>query len=170
MSSDKSSSNLSVKKHDIQIVGETKSSTIPLQTVLQSNATTKSVVKKTACTTLSPCLVMSSDKSSSIKINDIQIVGEAKASTMPIQTVLQNLNLKKHPIKGDGDCLYHSLAHQAGLVSQFSRGEEYISQQLRKVALSTMLNHDGVRKESGLLVQQWKLKRQEIALGEVIPS
>jgi len=89
-------------------------------------------------------------------------LGEAKASTMPIQTVLRYLNLKKHPIKGDRDGLYHSVAHQAGLVSQLSRGEEYKSQQLRRVALSTMLNHDGVRKESGLSAQQWKLKRQEI--------
>jgi len=79
-----------------------------------------------------------------------------------MQTVFQHLNVSKNLIKGDGDCLYHSVAHQAGLVPQISQGEEYISQQLRKVAFSTMLNHADVCKESGLLVRQWKQKRQNI--------
>ena len=107
---------------------------------------------------------MSPAVSSSSKYVDthaVQIIGETKASAVSIHTVLQLLNIRKHAIKGDGDCLYHSVAHQAGLVPK-RQGDQYISQQLRKVALSTMLNHDDVRKESGLSVCQWKQKRQEI--------
>jgi len=137
-----------------------------LQTrVSKSSATTKSVVKKAVCTTLLPHTVVPSDKvisSKSVDTLDVQITGESQASTVSIQMVLQHLNLRKHPIKGDGDCLYHSVAHQAGLVAQLSKGDEYISQQLRKVALSTMLNHADVRTESRLSVNQWKQKQQEI--------
>ena len=137
-----------------------------LQTrVPESSTTIESVVKIAACTTLLPCPAMSSDKlssSKSVDTHDVQIIGETKASTVSIQTVLQQLNIRKHPIKGDGNCLYHSVAHQAGLVSQISQGDEYISQQLRKIALSTMLNHADVCKESGITVHQWKQKRQDI--------
>ena len=134
-------------------------------TVFESRVTTKPVIKKADLTMLSSCPAVSSDKSSSGKsgeTHDVKIIRETKAGTMSLQTVLQHLNIKKHPIKGDGDCLYHSVAHQAGLVSQLSQGDEYISQQLRRIALSTMLNHADVRKESGLSVLQWKQKRQEI--------
>ena len=100
--------------------------------------------------------------SSSVDTQEVQITGVSNVNTLSIQTVFQHLNVRKHLIKGDVDSLYHSVAHQPGLVPQISQGEEYISQQLRKVALSTMLNHADVRKESGLSVRQWKQKWQEI--------
>ena len=108
---------------------------------------------------------MSPAVSSSSKYVDthaVQIIGETKANAVSIHTVLQLLNIRKHAIKGDGGCLYHSVAHHAGLVPKHSQGNQYISQQLRKVALSTILNHNDVRKESGLSVRQWKQKQQEI--------
>ena len=97
--------------------------------------------------------------SSSVDTQEVQITGESNVNTLSIQSVFQHLNVRKHLIKGDGDCLYHSVTYQAGLVPQISQGEEYISKQLRKVALSTMSD---VHKESGLLVHQWKQKWQKI--------
>lgn len=92
-----------------------------------------------------------SDQVSNIDTTDVHIVGTAKTSSLSLETILLHLNIKKHAVKGDGNCL-HSISHQACLIYQFSRGDVYISQQLRKVALSTMWKHPDVHKKSGLTV------------------
>ena len=94
--------------------------------------------------------------------DDVQIVGATNTNSLALEAVLLLMSVKKHIVKGDGNCLYHSIAHQAGLVSQSSKGDEHVSQQLRKVAQSMMWKHPDVRKESGLTVIQWLQKRQEI--------
>jgi len=60
-------------------------------------------------------------------------------------------------IKGDGSCLYHTIAHQAGFIS------ETISLQLRKVAVDTMSKYPSVQLEDGLLsYSQWIQKKIDI--------
>ena len=95
-------------------------------------------------------------------VDDVQIVGATKAKLLALDAVLLHMSVKKHEVKGDGNCLYHSIAHQAGLVSQASKGEEHVSQQLRKIAQSMMWKHPDVQKESGLTVIEWLQKWQDI--------
>ena len=95
-------------------------------------------------------------------IDDVQIVGATKTNSLALEAVLLLISVKKHKVKGDGNCLYHSIAHQAGLVCQASKGDEHVSQQLRKIAQSMMWKHPDVQKESGLTVIQWQQKRQDI--------
>ena len=58
--------------------------------------------------------------------------------SLPIVDVLQQLNVKKHVVKGDGSCLYQAVAHQAGLISASCQVDANISMWLRKVALAMM--------------------------------
>ena len=103
---------------DTKTAPDTESNTRAQTRVSERSATTKSVAKVTTCATLS----------SSVDTQDVRITGETNVNTLSIQTVFQHLNIRKHLIKGDGDCLYHSVAHQAGLIPQLSQGDEYISQ------------------------------------------
>ena len=98
----------------------TKSDLHTRSRVSESSAITKSVAKKTAYTIMLPGV---SSLSKSVDTHAVKIIGESKGSAVSIQTVLQHLNIRKHAIKGDGDCLYHSVAHQAGLVPKHSQGE-----------------------------------------------
>jgi len=94
--------------------------------------------------------------------DDIQVVGATKTDSMSLQAFLLHMKARKHVVKGDGNCLYHSIAHQAGLISLSSDGNDHISQQLRKIAECTMWKYPDIRKESGLTVVQWLQKTQEI--------
>ena len=85
------------------------------------------------------------------------ILRATKTTSLSLETVLQRLDLKKHSVKGDSSCLYHSIAHQAGLVIKDNQGDEKISQHLRQLALSMMIHQ-----ESGLSNIQWLQKRQEV--------
>ena len=95
---------------------------------------------------------------------DVQILGSTKTNSLSLQAALQCMDVKQHVVKGDGNCLYHSIAHQAGLISRVSDGDGGICQRLRKVAQSIMWKYPDVRKESGLTVVQWLQKCQEIPL------
>ena len=95
--------------------------------------------------------------------DDIEYVGVSyRESSLPIGDLLQQLNVKKHVVKGDGSCLYHAVAHQAGLISAGCQGDGSISMQLRKVALAMMWKYPQVREEDGLSKIQWFYKRQDI--------
>lgn len=96
------------------------------------------------------------------KTDDVQILGMTKTRSVPLDIVLQYLHVKKHSVKGDGSCLYHSVAHQAGLVNKDSQGDEKISQHLRQLVLSMMWKYPDVRQEGGLSKIQWFQKRQEV--------
>ena len=60
---------------------------------------------------------------------------------LPIGDLLQQLNVKKHVVKGDGSCLYHAVAHQA---------------------LAMMWKCPQVCEEDGMSKLQWFQKRQDI--------
>ena len=66
--------------------------------------------------------------------NDVQVVEATKTDSMSLQAVLLHMKARRHVVKGDGNCLYHSIAHQAGLISLSSDCDEHISQQFRKIA------------------------------------
>ena len=110
--------------------------------VSESSVITKSIVRKPACTTMSPAV---SSSSKYVDTHAVQIIGETKANAVSIQTVLQLLNIRKHAIKGDRDCLYHSVAHQAGLVPNRVR----VINTVKKGSTINNVDHDDVRKESG---------------------
>lgn len=81
-----------------------------------------------------------------------------KTDLMPLQDVLFHVKARKHAVKGDGNCSYHSIAHQAGLISLSSDGNEHISQELRK---TVMQKYPDIRKEGRLTVIQWLQKAKE---------
>ena len=47
---------------------------------------------------------------------DVQIVGSTKTNSLSLQAALQRMDAKQHVVKGNGNCLYHSIAHQARLI------------------------------------------------------
>ena len=71
----------------------------------------------------------SNDQNSS----DVQLVTAYAKPTKckTIQSVLEHLQLKRHVVKGDGSCLHHAVAHQAGLITSSSTGDEVVSNHLR---------------------------------------
>jgi len=81
---------------------------------------------------------------------DVQIISAQKTKSVSLNCVMQQLHAVKHVIKGDGSCLYHTIAHQAGFISSNSKGDETISLQLKKVAVDTMSKYPSVRLEDGL--------------------
>ena len=68
---------------------------------------------------------------------DVQLVtAYAKPSKYKtIQSILKCLHLKRHVVKDDGSCLYHAIAHQAGLIKSSSTGDEVVSNHLRRLTL-----------------------------------
>ena len=72
--------------------------------------------------------------------------------------MLKQLKLKEHVLRGDGSCLYHAIAHQAGFIERASQGN---SNHLRCLAMKTMTEHPGVRLEDGLSLTQWYERKQK---------
>ena len=67
---------------------------------------------------------------------DLELVAVfSKPSTclQSLQILLDHLMLKRHSVNGDGSCLYHAVAHQAGLITASSTGDEVVSRHLRLV-------------------------------------
>ena len=79
-----------------------------------------------------------------------------------IQSVLKHLQLKRHVVKGDGSCLYHAIAHQAGLIASSSTGDEVVNNHLRQLTLLTMLNYPAIQLECSLSDQDWQAKQQQV--------
>ena len=75
---------------------------------------------------------------------------------------MQKLHVVKHVVNGDGGCLYHAVAHQAGFITKCCKGNEKISLHLRKVAVDSMLKYPSVCSETGLSKLQWLGKQFEI--------
>lgn len=131
---------------------------LPLKhSVVQPELSQCNLVHTSPSNTASPNQHTSTDISS-----DVQIVAAAITTSLPIDNVLQQLNIKKHTVKGDGSCLYHALSHQAGFISSTSQGNESISQQLRKLAVSIMQKYPDVRIEDNLPLTSWSKKQQDI--------
>ena len=76
-----------------------------------------------------------------------------------IQSVLKHLQIKRHTVKGDGSCLYHAIAHQAGLIASSSTGDEVMSNHLRQLTLLAMLNY---QLECSLSDQDWQAKQLQV--------
>ena len=93
---------------------------------------------------------------------DVQIVAVRKTDSLSLTSVMQQLHVVKHVVKGDGSCLYHAVAHQAGFISRSSQASENISLYLRKVVVDTMSKHPSVRQEIGMSNLQWLHKQLEI--------
>ena len=103
------------------------------------------------------------DDSKACDDDEIKIIGHSKNYNPPLHVnVLQKLNYRKHEVIGDGNCLYYSVAHQAGFIGRLSRGDICIAKQLRMLALITMQKHPSVRIEDGLSQHQWEQKKLRI--------
>ncbi|XP_065895687.1 deubiquitinase OTUD6B-like [Dysidea avara] len=96
--------------------------------------------------------------------SDVQLVtAYAKPSKYrTIQSILKHLQLKRHTVKGDGSCLYHAIAHQAGLIASSSTGDEVVSNHLRQLTLLAMLNYPAIQLECSLSDQDWQAKRLQV--------
>jgi len=93
---------------------------------------------------------------------DLVVTGSQLCKSLLFSAVLRELSVKCHLVNGDGSCLYHAVAHQAGLISKNSRGDGTISFQLRQLALNMMTKHPAVRVEDGLTAVQWLQKKMTI--------
>ena len=80
----------------------------------------------------------------------------------PPINILQQLHCTPHTVCGDGNCLYYSIAHQAGYIEPSSRGDKCVGQQLRMLTLITMQKYPDVRTEEGLSQQQWETKKLRV--------
>ena len=95
---------------------------------------------------------------------DLELVAVfSKPSTclQSLQILLDHLMLKRHSVNGDGSCLYHAVAHQAGLITAFSTGDEVVSRHLRRLVLLSMLNYPAVRLEAIMSQEEWLQKQKE---------
>jgi len=143
-------------------------STKPVQPSKQPSLLSKQTqpaVFLTNCKCESPVLLDNqcmSSENSSYHSTDIQILGAEKASSLSLASVMQKLHAVKHVVNGDGSCLYHAVAHQAGFITKYCKGNEKISLHLRKVAVDTMLKYPSVCSETGLSKLQWLGKQFEI--------
>ena len=54
---------------------------------------------------------------------------------------IKKLNLVRHAVHGDGSCLYHPVAHQAGLITKTSCGNKVVSNNLRQLTYKMMIEH-----------------------------
>jgi len=106
--------------------------------------------------------VMTTKKNPLEEMTGIKITSVIKGSSSTLLSVLQTLSVRKHSVIGDGSCLYHAIAHQAGLISKESRGDNTISMLLRQTASRIMTEHPVVRLEDGLSPLQWLQKKQTI--------
>ena len=97
------------------------------------------------------------------KKEELEIISITKQSLPSLPYVLQQLSLQKHSVYGDGSCLYHAIAHQAGFVDSSSRGCRIISRHLRQMVVKVMSDNPAVRLEDGLSTTQW-LERQQAIL------
>ena len=93
----------------------------------------------------------------------LQFVSTQKTNLLSVNTVLKQLNVIRHSIDGDGSCLYHAVAHQAGLIPKSSRGDKVTSNLLRQIVRKMMDECPHVRIEDGLSLIQW-LKRKQTVL------
>jgi len=75
----------------------------------------------------------------------------------PSLNVLEQLHNTQHKIYGDGNCLYHSVAHQAGLIKQNSLGDILVGKRLRTLALYCMRKYP-----IGTTQLQWEAKKSHI--------
>ena len=89
------------------------------------------------------------------------MISSRRHKTLPLDYVLTQLKLAKHKICGDGSCLYHAIAHQAGFIEPGSQGNTVISNHLRFLVVKTMTEHPDVRLEDGLSMTQWLEKKQK---------
>lgn len=93
--------------------------------------------------------------------SDIEVISSRRHRTLPLDYVLTQLKLAQHKIRGDGSCLYHAIAHQAGFIEPASQGNTVISNHLRFLVVKTMTEHPDVRLEDGLTMTQWLEKKQK---------
>ena len=78
------------------------------------------------------------------------------------KSLLKHLKLQKHCVKEYGNCLYHAVAHQAGLIMSSSSGDELVCKHLRQLTLLTMLNYPAVQSEDFISQGEWIEKQQTI--------
>ena len=108
-----------------------------------------------------------------IASTDLVVTGSHICKSLPFSAALGELSVKCHLINGDGSCLYHAVAHQAGFISKNSRGDTTISSQLRQLAVNMMAKHPAVRpltntmENDNLQPSEWggDLELQLLAIG-----
>ena len=147
----------------VQSISVTKSRNPPTSVTktIQSNSVTKSNPPAFVTKTIQPTSV-TNPPTSIINTNDIEITSITKHNSLPLSSVLQLLNFKKHSVNGDGSCLYHAIAHQAGFINNNSRGCTIISKHLRQMVFKVMTDYPAVRLEDGLSIIQWLERKQAV--------
>ena len=73
--------------------------------------------------------------------------------------ILEKIDLARHPVVGDGNCLYHAVAHHAG----FEDGSDCtVSKQMRGLVVSSMARFPGVQLEEALDDAGWEEHRRGV--------
>ena len=88
----------------------------------------------------------------------VMFVKDVPAQSQSWSQVMKHLGLRRHAVRGDGSCMHHAVAHQAGLIEATGHGDVSVSAQLRQLAVVAMRQHPGIREEDGLNLAQWQAK------------
>ena len=97
--------------------------------------------------------------------DDLQLVAaysKPSPASQTMKNILLHLKLQKHAVRGDGNCLYHAIAHQAGLIPSSSGGDEAVCRHLRYLTFLTMLNYPTIQSEGSLSQVDWMDKQQAV--------
>ena len=87
------------------------------------------------------------------------VTREVPSTAPPISEVMNRLKLDWHSAFGDGNCLYHAISHQGGLIGYDEQGRADTSFQLRLLAVEMMIQYPEVRDEKGLSLEQWEERK-----------
>ena len=144
---------LPVKQPELQVAA--KQPVLPFQTVASCSVATAASQLQVASFVGQPS---KQSQVSSYTSPDLQILATERIRSLSLASVMQQLHVVKHVVKGYGNCLYHAVAHQAGFIPSNSKGNERISLYLRKVAVDTMQKYPSVCSETKLSNLQWLRK------------
>ena len=131
----------------ITVPATVKKAIPPIPTKLK-NEISPVVTKKTISS------VMTNKKNPLKEMTGIKIISVVKGRHQ-LWLVFCKPWVSENTVIGDGSCLYHAVAHQVGLISEESRGDNTISMLLRQTASRMMTEHPAVRLEDGLSPTQW---------------
>lgn len=91
---------------------------------------------------------------------EVQLLSVSSVSRPSIR--LEQLGCVHHTVNGDGNCLFYAIAHQAGFIGQDCRGDLFVADQLRTLALISMQKYPEIHVEEGMTVHQWDQKKLQI--------
>ena len=128
---------------------------------MQSHTSASQAVTSSSTRATASCIGECNPRATSTANSDedaVIFVKDVPAQSQSWSQVMKRLQLRWHVVRGDGSCMYHAVAHHAGLIVVTGHGDVSVHAQLRQLAVVAMRQHPGVREEDGLSLAQWQAK------------